>query len=219
MQPQPSRRLVVVASLIAFVLVGIIALKYYDSLHGTLQMDFQVPDTSSLSLSINSKNYQPVSLADNYTLHRGTYTVRVTKTGYQPFSAGFSIKTGQTVIVNADLVAEVTPPALSLSTTYTSGSVGPGAPTLASTLPSTTTIDALAYFYGQTWAVLTLDQHTGIGIIVCVAQYQTASHAWVVAVQPDDDFSSNSVASLPPLVSTYVHNNFTVNPGDQEDDD
>ncbi len=171
-------------------------------------------DTQNVTVLFNNKTYPPQQVTNQewtFGLNPGTYTLTASDTGYKQFSTSFTAVSGQQTLINVSLQPLSAPSPIADISQVSMGSGGSGS--LADQISPASTITQAQYFYGNTWAVLTINTHNGIGIAYVIAQYDLTKGRWVIAYGPDDDFEESALQQLPSDVQSYVNANFYVEQG------
>jgi hypothetical protein len=169
--------------------------RYVASLNGTVTLIYPaMADTRNIAITFNGR--QVPLRAGSYSLRRGSYRIAAAKSGYTDFTANFVLKSGETVIINAQLALA------SDSTLHSAAQLSlPQAYN-----PQTLQLVKVTYFYNKTWAVATIQApNTDPGIVV--VSYDPAAKVWSTALGPGTLFTQSSVQPLPPDVKNYLLNN------------
>lgn len=177
-----------------------------------------LPDTNGLSVSLNQEPITkegsfPASGSLSEQLKKGDYTLQISKTGYKPFSATFTITPSQTTIINAVLQPIPVPSIIAWSQVHDDTgqpAADPAATDNSSSqaIPVTIKILSVKYFYDQAWAFITVND--GYINSYAVAQYDFTTNTWVDVAGGDPYFPNDSVNAMPGQVQAYlIDNNHT----------
>lgn len=173
---------------------------------GTLTLNYGPSvDLSKASVEVNGK-----AVAGKDKLSAGNYHLNVSEQGYQTFSQQFSIVAGQTTYITVNLKPSSQPSASNLSAIVIN-QTGSGPENMASFMPAGTTVENVAYFDNNSWAIIKLDLKTGEGIVYFIAQYNPSTGLWSAVTSPGDELRDQNSSSLPVDVQNYIQTNYGTN--------
>lgn len=158
-----------------------------------------LPNTQGLSLKFNNQTYEPNS-SNTYVVAPGSYTINISKAGYQTFTTKLVANVGQTYDVNVQLKQVAAPSTIGSIQQLNAAGLG---------LPQQATILSTNYFYGNTWAVVVASAYGSNATLV--TQYNFSSQTWDVILGPGSSFTQAEVQKLPSQVSGYLTTNNYVN--------
>lgn len=143
-----------------------------------------------LTITFNGKSVEQKSKSGSvyaFVLPQDTYLLRIQAPGYKPFSVNLQVNTGDQYRVAAQLSFLHDPTIVSPSQI---AGLGDGA-----------TISDVAYFHGQTWAVVKLTTPVS-DPSYAAAQYNPTQNHWSIKAGPGTYFTDFSVQNLPDDVAT-----------------
>jgi hypothetical protein len=161
---------------------------------GSVVLQYKLGDTSGFTVSFNGKVTKPVK-GTIYNLNPANYTMKVSADGYKDFTSKFSLKAGQTVLINVDV--QPTDPTATDVTNLTQINYLPDGLAGAATITNT------QYFYSNTWVVLTVDTPDDSGLFI-VGNYQGNTKSWVSMVDPTRNFDTDTASRLPTEIQQYL---------------
>lgn len=143
------------------------------------------------------------------SLPPGSFNLTVTDKGYKDFSQDFSVVAEQTTYVSVKLLPISPPSASNLNDIITNAQTSTPV-SMASILPSETVVENVVYLDDNAWAIITANLKIGVGQVHFVAQYDSNIGLWIAVTNPDDDFDSSDISTLPTSVQNYIYNNYGV---------
>lgn len=160
---------------------------------------------SDSTIRFNDKELKPLAgTASDYSLAPGDYTLKVTASGYTPFSTHFTVHKGDTLTVNVTLKPKSDPTIKSI-----------GQIVFPPSTPSNMSVVNTVYFYNKTWAIVTIKTPDGNeGVIV--AQYSASNSVWNVVLGPGTLFLQSDVQSLPSDVAKNMESYVDTSGGEGE---
>lgn len=164
----------------------------------TVTLTYNVGSLQDTSVRFNNLSLKPTNNSNTYDVLPGAYTLTVSKPGYRQFSASFNAKAGQSFIINVQLQLESNPQITAIGQIPTPSVAG-------ATITNTT------YFYGKTWAALTVQKDNNSALVV--VQYNPGSQTWSTMLGPGTSFSESDTQNLPAQVESYLAANNYINPG------
>jgi hypothetical protein len=170
---------------------------------GKITILYNLPSTQGVSVLFNNKSATQTSSNSSsatYSLAPGSYDLTVSDAGYNQFTANFSLHDNQTIIIDAHLQLAANPTINSIQQIHIPGPTVPGVSILNT-----------VYFYGQTWAAVTVQVNGSRAVLV--AQYSPASQSWDTVLGPGTSFDQGDTQNLPAQISDYLTTNNYVNPG------
>jgi hypothetical protein len=189
-----NQRRTIIGLVVAIIVLIVIILFTHSNKSGTLQLSLNLPDYQNLSVKLNNQKLAVDQLQSQDSLTKGSYTLNISKPNYKNFSEQFTIASGQTVLINVNLVRSINTAVNSWSQIKSANILAPGA-----------TITQTVYFYQQTWAFLTIQLYGQQAFVV--TKYDDSSSQWVAVLGPGTFFTSANVSSLPSDVVNYMNNN------------
>lgn len=160
--------------------------------HGTVTVTTNLADNDGLVVTYNDTR---AGNGETHTLAPGSYTVKVEKAGYTPFSTKFTLRANDELIVNAQLRPASIPTVNSLQDIGIAEDFDIGGATITNR----------EYFYDQTWAVLTVSYQGERDAVV--VQYDVENHTWHTVAGPAIFFTADEIAAYPPLIQNYLTDN------------
>ncbi|HEY4161114.1 MAG TPA: PEGA domain-containing protein [Candidatus Saccharimonadales bacterium] len=158
-----------------------------------------IPDTQGISVTFNSQAATPTNTG-SYQVNPGTYTIDISKPGYQTFTTQLTADAAQSYTVNAQLQLIKPPAAISSIQQLNTATLD---------LPQAATIAGTNYFYNNTWAVVLASAYGSNAVLV--AEYNLSLGTWDVVLGPGTSFTSADMQQLPEQVSGYLAANNYVN--------
>jgi hypothetical protein len=161
---------------------------------GSVVLQYKLDDTSGVTAAFNGK-VTKAAKGTTYNLDPASYTAKISKPGYKDFTSKFSLKAGQTVLINVNL--QLANPASADVTNVTQIDYLPAGIAGAATITST------KYFYDNTWVVLTVDTPDDSGLFL-IANYKGDTQTWVSMIDPTLVFDTNTASRLPTEIQQYL---------------
>lgn len=178
-----------------------------DTMTGTVKLVLHPAAITNVTATLNNKPITLNTTTTNYTLKAGTYTLVVTKTGYNSFSQQFILGANHSLVININLRIDAPTP------TSTPSNTAPAAQTpIGTTIQDRQIIDTV-YFANSTWAFVNTTRSDG-AIAFFIIQYDGASQTWNTAFGPGTIFPQSNLSILPTDMQAYLQNNgYTYNDG------
>ncbi len=185
--------ILITAAILLIILIGGSLLFHKNvSQKGSVQIIFNLPNTSSLKMSLNNEPLKITGLQDTYHIAPGSYQLTITQSDYNDFSTSFDLKLNQPIVINAALKPKIT-------------ATLDNARELTAALGDTTNtqLSDVTYFFSNTWAAANIEVDGGDSAVIIV-KYDTAKGQWDLVFGPGTFFSPKDIASLPPTVKSYL---------------
>jgi len=173
------------AALVALISGGITSLTTPTN---KITLNYNLVDDGSITLQLDG---QHIPYSTSLTVSNGPHTLAVSKPGYHDFSAKFTASGNDTVIINIPLSPLAPAPLSNLG--QISGLAAPAGSSLGST----------AYFYSQTWAVITITSQV-TDTATAVVALNPASGQWRLVSGPGTMFDSTNTVGLPQNVKLFL---------------
>jgi hypothetical protein len=183
--------LLIVLLLVVAAVLGITS--YQRTRSGTVAVTINIAQQSAAKVEFNDRPVTPVSrsaTSTTYRLAHGSYTVVITDPGYKPFSTQVTIHSGDQLHLSANLQLDSDPTLTQVS--QIKDFILPGA-----------NIGSVRYFYGMTWAVLTVTL-PNTDPAVAVTHYNPATSQWSLVAGPGTFFSPSSLKGVPSQAANYL---------------
>jgi hypothetical protein len=161
---------------------------------GSVVLQYKIDDTSGFTARFNGKVTKPAK-GTTYNLNPADYTLKLSGDGYKDFTSKFSLKAGQTLLINVNVQ-----PSNPASVDVTSAAQ---IDYLPAGIAGAATITSTKYFYDNTWVVLTVDTPEDSGLFL-VANYKGDTQSWVSIVDPTVIFDATTASRLPAEIQQYL---------------
>lgn len=201
MQRQPRINIKLVVACFVILLLGGIwgAWRGYEAKQkGTVSIILDAPDTANLKATLGTTPLQLKAQNKVSTVvHKGYYTLTVSKTGYRSFSRSFTVHTGDTILFNIPLQRTSLP---SFNTAI-----------FSSLSPATAGADVLdsQYFGNHDWLFVSTIASSGNNTFY-ILRYDDVSGRWVIETGPNTIMSQSATSSYPRDLQQYLQsNNYT----------
>lgn len=165
-----------------------------------LNVLYKLGDSDGLVAKLNNQTLKVTNLSTTTNVSNGSYTLKVSKPGYQDFTTQFNVMTNHSTIINV------------VMTPSTVGTLNNWAQVVpAYQFASQATIQSVSYFYDNNWAIANVSLFGSNGI--AVLKYQPTDQKWQLVLGPGTSFKSSDISSLPSDVSGYVRSHNYLAPG------
>lgn len=201
-----NRKLVIFFICLLLVVAGGVGAwkEYQVRQYGTVGIILNAPDTNNVEATLNS---QPLTLSNHNKvterLHKGSYTVTITKAGYQTFNDTFTVKGMDNLLINATL-QRTSIPTFDMSTF----------PSLSSDTASTT-VTSSQYFGNHDWLLVNAIASSGNNVLY-VLKYDDLSQKWSIQAGPETIVDISEIAAFPKDLQQYLQDNNYVMGGKYE---
>lgn len=169
--------------------------EYQRRQYGTVGIILNAPDTDNLEATLNS---QPLTLNNHNKvtkrLHKGSYTIIITKAGYQTFNNTFTVSGMDNLLINATL-QRTSIPTLDISTFASLSSDTAGS-----------TVTGSQYFGNHDWLIVNAVASSGNNVFY-VLKYDDPSQKWSVQAGPDTIIDASEITAFPKDLQQYLQDN------------
>src|ERR1700729_2020836 len=108
--------------LLILLVAGIVVSQRAAHQYGQTTIIFQLPDKQGLNATLNDQKLSIAKLQATYKIHDGNQQLQVTKPGYKPFSASFTVSSGQALVINVTMQSSSAPQSTQTATNQVSNS-------------------------------------------------------------------------------------------------